>query len=205
LSLAGERLDIFKQFCNHGLEHWGSDSRGVETTRCAWAVVLQSRLGQAALARILANNHSVAQHKDTWKSSGHPAGSSPAAHATQPCPAPSLATTFFLYILSSWCRRFLLEWLSFTHRYIPVGLLEVLPQRLHWRPPGFVGRNDLETLLASDHAADWVAVSEMLLGPAPAVRGEAARRGVEAGRQAPCRSVDSAGWTAQNLCVCVNV
>ncbi|EFN53612.1 hypothetical protein CHLNCDRAFT_25754 [Chlorella variabilis] len=93
---AGERLDMFKRFCSNGLEHWGSDSRGVETTR-----------------------------------------------------------------------RFLLEWLSFTHRYIPVGLLEVVPQRMHWRPPAFVGRSDLETLLASDNAADWVAVSEMLLGPAP--------------------------------------
>jgi hypothetical protein len=67
------------------------------------------------------------------------------------------------------CRRFLLEWLSFTHRYIPVGLLEVLPQAMHWRPPAFVGRSDLETLLGSDNAADWVALSEMLLGPAPPV------------------------------------
>jgi tRNA-dihydrouridine synthase 3 len=45
--------------------------------------------------------------------------------------------------------------------------LEVLPQQMHWRPPSFVGRNDLETLLGSGSAADWVRISEMLLGPAP--------------------------------------
>jgi len=94
---AGERLDLLKKFCSAGLEHWGSDSKGVETTR-----------------------------------------------------------------------RFLLEWLSFLHRYIPIGLLERLPCRLHWRPPAYAGRNDLETLLASSSASDWVAISEMLLGPVPA-------------------------------------
>jgi tRNA-dihydrouridine synthase 3 len=32
-------------------------------------------------------------------------------------------------------RRFLLEWLSFLHRYVPVGLLEVVPQKMNMRPP----------------------------------------------------------------------
>jgi tRNA-dihydrouridine synthase 3 len=64
-------------------------------------------------------------------------------------------------------RRFLLEWMSFAHRYIPLELLEVVPQRLHWRAPAYVGRSLLETLLASESAADWVRLSEMLLGSAP--------------------------------------
>ncbi|KXZ47992.1 hypothetical protein GPECTOR_31g355 [Gonium pectorale] len=94
---ASERLDLYRSFCSAGLEHWGSDGRGVETTR-----------------------------------------------------------------------RFLLEWLSFTCRYVPVGLLEVLPQRMNHRPPTFVGRSDLETLLGSDDPQDWIRISEMLLGPPPA-------------------------------------
>jgi len=93
---AGERFDLLRAFASHGLEHWGSDSRGVENTR-----------------------------------------------------------------------RFLLEHLSFLHRYVPVGLLDVLPPQLGWRTPAFVGRSALESLLASPAPADWVRISEMLLGPPP--------------------------------------
>ena len=67
------------------------------------------------------------------------------------------------------CRRFLLEWLSFLHRYVPVGLLDQGdPQAMNQRPPKFLcGRSDLETLFLSDHCADWIKISEMLLGPVP--------------------------------------
>lgn len=93
---SGERLNILKDYVQFGLQHWGSDSKGVETTR-----------------------------------------------------------------------HFLLEWLSYTCRYIPVGLLDVIPQRINWRPPSYHGRDDLETLMASDSAADWIRISEMLLGKVP--------------------------------------
>lgn len=63
------------------------------------------------------------------------------------------------------CRRFLLEWLSFLHRYVPVGILEHIPQKINQRPPKFMsGRNDLETLFLSDHCSDWIKISELLLG-----------------------------------------
>jgi tRNA-dihydrouridine synthase 3 len=91
-----ERFDILKRFCDYGMEHWGSDTIGINQTR-----------------------------------------------------------------------RFLCEWMSFLYRYIPVGLLEVLPQRINERPPAFHGRDELETLMASPNSKDWVKISEMLLGPAP--------------------------------------
>lgn len=64
-------------------------------------------------------------------------------------------------------RRYLLEWLSFACRYIPVGLLEVLPQKINERPPMYRGRDELETLLSSPSASDWVKISEMFLGKVP--------------------------------------
>ena len=96
---ATERLDYVRQFCEYGLSHWGSDTRGVNTTR-----------------------------------------------------------------------RFALEWLSFLYRYIPAGLLEVLPSRINHRVPtqyGFQGRSELETKLGSANPLDWIEITEMFLGPAP--------------------------------------
>jgi tRNA-dihydrouridine synthase 3 len=55
-------------------------------------------------------------------------------------------------------RRFLLEWLSFSYRYVPVGLLEYLPPNIQDRPPAFKGRNELETLLSSGNYKDWIKI-----------------------------------------------
>ncbi|KAK4541939.1 hypothetical protein LTR36_007303 [Oleoguttula mirabilis] len=63
-------------------------------------------------------------------------------------------------------RRFLLEWLSFSCRYVPIGILEYLPPKFGDRPPAFKGRSDLETLLSSANYKDWIKISEMFLGPA---------------------------------------
>ncbi|OJD35757.1 trna-dihydrouridine synthase [Diplodia corticola] len=64
-------------------------------------------------------------------------------------------------------RRFLMEWLSFTCRYTPIGLLEHLPPNIQDRAPAFKGRDELETLMASDNYKDWIKISEMFLGKAP--------------------------------------
>ncbi|KAH3660358.1 hypothetical protein OGAPHI_006944 [Ogataea philodendri] len=63
-------------------------------------------------------------------------------------------------------RRYLCEFISFTHRYIPVGILERLPPKLNERPPPWKGRNDLETLLGSPDYKDWIKITEMFLGKA---------------------------------------
>ncbi|KAF3992451.1 hypothetical protein FT663_00731 [Candidozyma haemuli var. vulneris] len=63
-------------------------------------------------------------------------------------------------------RRFLCEFIGFTHRYIPVGILEKLPPKLNQRPPKWRGRNELETLLGSTDYKDWIKITEMFLGKA---------------------------------------
>jgi tRNA-dihydrouridine synthase 3 len=60
-------------------------------------------------------------------------------------------------------RRFLLEWLSFAHRYVPLGILEHLPPSIQDRPPAFRCRDDLETLLSSDNYKDWIKIRYFLL------------------------------------------
>ena len=59
-------------------------------------------------------------------------------------------------------RRFLLEWLSFACRYVPVGLLEYLPPSIQDRPPRYRGRDELETLMASDNFRDWIKIRYVL-------------------------------------------
>lgn len=55
-------------------------------------------------------------------------------------------------------RRFLLEWLSFLYRYIPIGLLERVPQRINERPPSYEGRDELETLMSSNNCHNWIKI-----------------------------------------------
>lgn len=65
-------------------------------------------------------------------------------------------------------RRFMLDWLSFAYRYVPVGLQETEPAGLAARAPFFRGRDDMETLMGSQDCRDWVRITEMVLGKAPA-------------------------------------
>ena len=79
----------------------------------------------------------------------------------------SLVERFVRFGLDAWgsdelgvstTRRFLLEWLSFAYRYVPIGILEHLPPSLQDRPPTWRGRSDLETLLGSDNYKDWIKI-----------------------------------------------
>jgi len=60
-------------------------------------------------------------------------------------------------------RKFLLEWLSFSCRYVPLGLLEYLPPKFGDRPPAFRGRSELETLLSSANFRDWIKIRYVVL------------------------------------------
>lgn len=96
---ASQRLELYKDFVHYGLDHWGSDKKGVTRTR-----------------------------------------------------------------------RFLLEWMSFAHRYVPTGILEdgqAEKITMAHRSPFFRGRNEMETLLGSPNSSDWLRISEMLLGKVP--------------------------------------
>lgn len=44
------------------------------------------------------------------------------------------------------------------HSYIPVGVLETIPQKINERPPTFMGRDDLETMMASNNCKDWIKI-----------------------------------------------
>ncbi|QLL33274.1 hypothetical protein HG536_0E01850 [Torulaspora globosa] len=64
----------------------------------------------------------------------------------------------------SQCRRFFCEFMSFFHRYIPMGICERYPVQLNERPPNWRGRDELETTLGSTNVADWIKLSELFFG-----------------------------------------
>lgn len=62
------------------------------------------------------------------------------------------------------CRRFFCEFMSFFHRYVPMGICERFPVQLNERPPNWRGRDELETQLGSSNVADWIKLSEKFFG-----------------------------------------
>lgn len=64
----------------------------------------------------------------------------------------------------SQCRRFFCEFMSFFHRYIPMGICERFPVALNERPPNWRGRDELETQLGSTNVEDWIKLSELFFG-----------------------------------------
>lgn len=65
----------------------------------------------------------------------------------------------------SQCKRYFCEFMSFFHRYIPMGICERYPVKLNERPPYWQGRDELETKLGSPNVQDWIKLSEYFLGP----------------------------------------
>jgi len=76
----------------------------------------------------------------------------------------------------NYTRRFLLEFLSFFSRYVPIGLLEYLPPSINERPPAYRGRNELETLLASKNYKDWIKIRYMFNPSIPLFKTTTARK-----------------------------
>ncbi|XP_042335875.1 tRNA-dihydrouridine(47) synthase [NAD(P)(+)]-like isoform X2 [Sceloporus undulatus] len=64
-------------------------------------------------------------------------------------------------------RHYMLNWLPFLCRYIPVGLLEHLPPKMSDQHPGVLYGDYLENLMSSEMIKDWVKISEMFLGTVP--------------------------------------
>ena len=67
----------------------------------------------------------------------------------------------------SQCRRFFCEFMSFFHRYIPMGICERYPVRLNERPPNWIGRDKHGRVFwEALSSKDWIKLSEMFFGKA---------------------------------------
>ncbi|KAL7993083.1 hypothetical protein Chor_017339 [Crotalus horridus] len=58
-----ERLDILQDYTNHGLEHWGSDTQGVEKTRKFLLEWLSFLCSEMLLGRVPADFSFLPKHK----------------------------------------------------------------------------------------------------------------------------------------------
>lgn len=62
-------------------------------------------------------------------------------------------------------RKFFLEWHSFAHRYVPIGIMEDPSKaKLNQRVSRFYGRNELEALMGSPLIDNWMQLAERVFG-----------------------------------------
>ncbi|SMN22689.1 similar to Saccharomyces cerevisiae YLR401C DUS3 Dihydrouridine synthase, member of a widespread family of conserved proteins including Smm1p, Dus1p, and Dus4p [Maudiozyma saulgeensis] len=87
----------------------------------------------------------------------------------------SILSDYARYAMEHWgtdeygiaqCRRYFCDFMSFFHRYVPMGICERFPVKLNERPPNWIGRDSMETLLGSTNSNDWIKLSELFFGPA---------------------------------------
>jgi hypothetical protein len=105
-------------------------------------------------------------------------------------------------------RRYLCEALSFQYRYVPIGLLEVLPGRINDRPPAFRGRDELGASRCLPVPA-WLTCTQRRCSRATtAATGCASRRCSSGARRragASCRSTRATRTRARAECRVLHV
>ena len=186
--LSGRRLDILKNFVTYGLEHWGSDQRGVNTTRrflLEW-LSFTYRCARASVCVLhvyddITMNPAVVLTSLPFPSLSYPPATCPWASwstcrwASTTAPTPTGAATTSR---RSWpppstgCVRRLASpcvmsspSLTPTPLIGPHGFVCIYTHThtIHWAPRIRVHIH----IKHQQQKQDWITISEMLLGPVP--------------------------------------